>query len=352
MSGPKQHYIPQFLLRAFGKKGKGKAVQVTVYTGEGRVYPTATEGAGAERFFYSDPVEDDGAETLDDKITAYESEIAPALSEFRGGPPGELPDSEKVAEVVVHLCVRPAHLRNSYASAAGQLLEDLEHAVADKEQASAIFGFGGAEPAGLMREHLDKAYEENRVLFQTMGISKPVFRQFANAKLDREFEGLVPMMRDVLSKTREQTGEAAKKGHARALEQTLAPPQRRDALARLTWRVEEAAGDPLILPDCIAIAYSAGADCQPLVYTENEEIERVAMPLDPGRLLVGLAEDTVAPDFEAINECFAACSWDYFIARDKNPELELLIPRIGEKTREIHDDVVGSAIGQLKKPSE
>jgi hypothetical protein len=56
LSGRKQHYIPKFLLRAFGRRGKGKTIQITVYSKKRGVFTTSLEGAAAERDFYSAPM--------------------------------------------------------------------------------------------------------------------------------------------------------------------------------------------------------------------------------------------------------------------------------------------------------
>lgn len=44
------------------------------------------------------------------------------------------------------------------------------------------------------------------------------------------------------------------------------------------------------------------------------------MPLSSDRLLVGSRSNTVAPT-DGMNEAFAACSWDFFVARDRTAEL-------------------------------
>jgi hypothetical protein len=110
MSGLKQHYIPQSLLRGFGKQGKGKSVQVTVYSRDRGVFTTATGGVAARRYFYSQLADGVGVETLDDRITAFETRLAKILVEFRGVVPGHTVDATKAAEVVTHLCARQAHL--------------------------------------------------------------------------------------------------------------------------------------------------------------------------------------------------------------------------------------------------
>ncbi len=47
---------------------------------------------------------------------------------------------------------------------------------------------------------------------------------------------------------------------------------------------------------------------------------------------------------ETMNEASVACSWDCFIARDRIPEFQQLVARIGERTRELGDEAVRSAL--------
>ena len=54
MSGRKQHFIPQSLLRGFGRVSKGTKIQVIVYTYERDIFTAATDGIAAEREFYSE----------------------------------------------------------------------------------------------------------------------------------------------------------------------------------------------------------------------------------------------------------------------------------------------------------
>lgn len=104
MSGRKQHFIPQSLLKGFGRTGKGDKVQVIVYSHDHGIFPAATEGVAAQREFYSKlAVEGD---TLDDKITAYETPLAETLSALRNLGDGEIADKQSASEFVTHLVVR------------------------------------------------------------------------------------------------------------------------------------------------------------------------------------------------------------------------------------------------------
>ncbi len=51
---------------------------------------------------------------------------------------------------------------------------------------------------------------------------------------------------------------------------------------------------------------------------------------------------------QMMNKVSVACSWNCFIARDRSPEFEQLVSSIGERTRELIDDMVGAAFEEYE----
>ena len=113
MSGRKQHYIPQCLLRGFEASRSGKGPQVVVLRRGREPYLSSIEDVAAKRNFYSE-LSHDGRKTLDDLITVYESRLGSILTELRASEPGALVDSSLAAELVTHLTVRSAFLRGVF----------------------------------------------------------------------------------------------------------------------------------------------------------------------------------------------------------------------------------------------
>jgi hypothetical protein len=120
MSGRKQHYIPQFAMRGFAAKGRGKHKLVKVYKRD-RTFLSSTEGIGAEREFYS-KLSDDPYDTLDDIITDAESEYAEIHQSLLNADQGNALDSTSIARLVCHLSVRGNNLRDSLAVLASKCL--------------------------------------------------------------------------------------------------------------------------------------------------------------------------------------------------------------------------------------
>ena len=172
MSGRKQHFIPQSLLKGFGQLGKGEKVQVVAYTYEHGTFSAATDGVAAEREFYSKLAVEGEGETLDDKITTYETSLAQTLTELRSLDDGESADTAKASEFVTHLVVRNDHLRKFISSAATDLVNGISDAIADQDLAKALLGLGGETPSPMVSEQLDKMYGENATLFAMLGVSQ------------------------------------------------------------------------------------------------------------------------------------------------------------------------------------
>jgi hypothetical protein len=351
VSGRKQHYIPQSLLRGFGRQGKGKAVQVTVYTKDQGVFTTSTGGVAAKRYFYSELAANTDVENLDNKITAYETKLAKVLAEFRATAPGGAVGAAKAAEAVTHLCVRQAHLRNSFASGAGQLISAMGDLFGDKERTRKLMGIDAQTPDKIFQGEIDKSYEQWRPQLSQAGFTKHKFQQLAFAKMKSEFESDFPnyssLFQSVIDQLQGQTEKMARQGQIRALGRSLAPESRIKYLKQLAWRIEAGSTCGFVLPDCVAISWSAEEGYQPFVYS-GKGAAAVFMPLSHDRLLVGELGEAIGSAPELTNKISAACSWDCFIARDRNPELEQLAPGIGELTRELIQKAVASAFEEYR----
>ena len=115
MSGSKQHFIPQSLLKGFGLK-RGKSTLVVSYTYDRGIFMPATDGIAAERNFYSELRVEGGEETLDDRITYYETPLATVLTDLWALGDGEDADPRKAAEFVTHLAIRNDNFRKAVTS--------------------------------------------------------------------------------------------------------------------------------------------------------------------------------------------------------------------------------------------
>jgi hypothetical protein len=128
MSGRKQHYIPQVLLRGFSANPDAKAPTIFVYSRDRGFYRTNTKDTAAEREFYS--AVNPGSVTLDDDITAYENILSGQLGVLKASGVN-LVDGTLAASVIVHLAIRNDHTRKAFTQTAGQLISGLRDMLTD-----------------------------------------------------------------------------------------------------------------------------------------------------------------------------------------------------------------------------
>lgn len=345
MAGRKQHHIPQSLLRGFGKKGSGKSILVTVYNRDGRIFITSTTGVAAKRDFYSEP---SAGTTLDDKITDFEQTLGPILDGLREHPLGAPVEPNIAAEFVSHLTIRPAHLRDSFASATSDLLDKAEERFTNVDWLREQLGLDEDKPSGIVLDEFEKLYETYRPQLLAIGITKEDFveRLFPIAKLlfvQNAPQGIAELQ-SVLGALQPKLGSMVEAGHRNALHQTLTPEPRVSALEDLSWTVQESPKTALVLPDCVALGQT-DEGWAPLVHSSNN-LSAVILPIESRRALVGAPSNLSLPP--AINAISAQCSWDFFVARDELPEYERLVLTIGEITRAAFDGMVSDTFDEIE----
>lgn len=352
MSGSKQHFIPQSLLKSFGT-AKGAKTQVVVYGFERGIFTAATDGIGAERHFYSELGVEGGEDTLDDRITDYEQSFPKILAALRGAADGAAVDTPTAAEFVTHLAVRNDHFRKSAATGGAKLIEGMSDALADEDRAKAILGVAGDEPSEMFAGELAKLWQQYGPIFQTLDMTEAQFNALAFSAVKENFSGfhgqmaepLAAAFKDMLPKLPEVAATAQK----RSLDAGLSPPLRVEKMSELDWHVERRAA-ALILPDCVAIAIDAAGETLPLMFADFNTIATIFMPLSSDRLLVGSKGAARAP-LPDLNPLGARCSWDFFVASERTPELDALRPLLrtrvtaylGDTVTEVLDEAAGAS---------
>jgi len=343
VAGTNQHYIPQSLLRAFGKQGKGKEVQVAVYTRQ-KNFVTSTRGAAAQRYFYSE-LSADSTRTLDDRITEeYEPRINFILAQLHQQAIATPVDAAQAAELIAHLCVRTAQMRESFTHGTSQLLSGAIELFNEPDTRWKLMGLDNPEPSGVVLEELNKLYDQMNL--GSMGIPRPLFLKRGyeemKAQIRKNSVIMAPIMEHAKTLTKGLAGVAAA-GQKRALAEEAAPEQRIAALATLSWSLQDF-GDDLILPDCVAVDGSTREDCRAFVYRANEELRHVLMPVSRRRLLVGSRGIPSEVTAGLANLMFAVCSWQFFIAHDRAPASDALALLIGSATKTWFDAEISAAL--------
>lgn len=343
MAGRKQHYLPQHLLRGFEASKAGKKIQVVVYKKDAPPYTTSTEGVAAQRDFYSQP--GDGViDTLDDMITAFESNtFIPFLDQARTVLPSARLDAVSAASAVVHLVVRAAHLRGSFAHFAQKMFTKFGGILNDPELVRKFIDIDSTSQKSLLSEEIQKAFKALPIEDLPLK-ERVIFEKMVRFRVREKFDALMlesaPVLREQLSMLEGALPEMAGRGHTQALQKSLAPAVRIEALKRLHWKV--LAVEPpnnFVLPDCAAISSNASGQIQPVAMSSNEEIAWVAMPISAKQVLVGYA-DQEPPMLSNLNEHFAKCSLEFFVSSTLHSDVEVLASLIGETLEVMTHDLI------------
>lgn len=331
MAGRKQHYIPRSFLRGFLSHKKKASEYVWVFPKGRPPYNPEIAGVSSERHFYSE-LPTDGQETLDGKITEYEYRFGEILSQLRETPPGDAVAPELAAEVIVHLIVRSAEMRNSLSDGLKGVLAKAFSIVTRPGGIRDLVGLESAEPDARFQSMMAKFIAGDRNL-QSLGLPEQLLTRvafiIAKEAVPRDLE-VDPAITSRLAVMHHHAETFTRELHNKTLSKDLLPPERLAALTPLRWRVVNQ--PDLVLPDCLALGFKEDMTPQPLA-TMGETFVTVAMPLTKDLLLIGQRED--APMFfpEVFNLCATACSHDYFIASANTAENIEFAGRIGVWSR-------------------
>jgi hypothetical protein len=351
LAGRKQHYIPQSVQRAFEARHTGLKTQVYVYPKGRAPYLTSTEGAAAERDFYSTP-QPNSKNTLDDLITDFESdELNQSLNELRSVEHGPV-DPAMASLVIAHLTLRTAHLRGTFDSVFQSVFDQMASAVDKTESVRKLVGIDSpsdnrlkeAIRSELSAVGLDALTQDDRNTIERM-ISFRLRERF-----DALFENTKDAVKGGLAQMMSQAPHTVANTHKRVLSESLVSSVRYQALLKLQWQVVAAdtSDRRFMLPDCVAIGKTAVADdFLPLAMLGSEDIATVVMPVSPQRLLVGGSRPVPQ---ETLNCAFAGCSLKFFISSRQDGDMDKAAPHIGAFAASMNLDLFEDAFEPNPEP--
>lgn len=340
MAGRKQHFIPQALQRGFGV-AKGKKTQVYVFKKGQKPYHSSTEGVAAQRDFYSEPSDN---QSLDDKITIYESTIlAPAVAALRETPTGPI-DSHVAAAVVVHLSIRSAFVRGSFSAFVTEILDYFVDAMRSDQTARALL-----EVDSLKAESTLIKLIEEEILAQFGAIPESGRNALAKLAHFRAREKFPKVFPDLAAMVLQQFGilldkipEIIVSGHSKALERDLVPALRVERLKAMNWQI--IAAEPpthFVLPDCLAVGSKTSdfQEMEPYSLLSDDELAGVVMPICSHKVLVGCFGN---PELDpvSLNRSFAQCSLDFFISSQADVQTAETAQLIGSTVAKYVDSLV------------
>lgn len=347
MSGAKQHYIPQFLLRNFGERRGNKPSRVFVYPRGQRVFRTATSNIAAERHFYSGPSAN-GESTLDDEITNFENRITTTLDMVLNSPPTGNLNPEPIAEAVTHLCIRQASFRSIMSQAMEKIADIANTTFTDEKKSWKAFGLDKDRATGQILKGFEELYDNHSLALKGRGFfTKEAFVEHAFDWTKKNFKQNITNQKTevdtILAEVARFAAQAPREAHIKALKKGLAPTPRAEKLAKLRWRLVRFEAGSLVLPDCIAIGLHHSGLAEPLLFSTDPDF--VVMPLRHDVIVIGETDAEASPfSHEWIDRAFAKCSWDFFIARSEAPLFTEIQASIGSGTEDklntMFDDII------------
>ena len=307
--------------------------------------PVSRSDAAATRDFYSKPATT-GAPTLDDLITEYEKELKFHVEDARVVPTGDTLPPHLISEIVAHLTMRAAYLREFIEAGASELvssintlihrpteiLESMElpkHSVPSKFEAMAIEQFEQHLLSSLTtvtpRAIVRLLYQATREDFDLL--QKAASREFT-AFLER-FQGEFRMMPQSV--------------HVQVLGKDLVPAPRKAKLEEFQWRVVNFPSRDAVLPDCVAIAEDAEG-WGPYMLAENKSMTRVVIPLNSSKLAVGSAANDWEEVTEIYNQTARESCFTFYLQNRREEMTESHLAELGGPARAKIEGITSSAV--------
>jgi hypothetical protein len=355
MSGRKQHFIPQFLLRQFAadEVRKTKSIRVWVHPAEGNPYLTATEGVAAQRHFYSD-VRDDGVETLDDIITRYEGRFASLLRSITDLPVGGTVDASHAAEVVSHLAIRNAHLRHGVSALVQGIAEIAVEAFGSNENLTRHLGLNELLPGstfdkyfndrlGDLPPELTSSFPEGLVRLMAFALARENIGHVADSQVEMLFQVLRGFSMGVGAEIRDVHNQTLGKGDLEIPHGFITASPIKE------WTIIEPS-ESVILPDCAAIGIKEGGESGPLLFSGGKELRCVILPISASKVLVGRSLSYGWPSPQILNELAAESSDKFFVSSVNSHRTRTLQERMGTASSRMFAELITLASGVLDPP--
>jgi hypothetical protein len=352
MAGAFQHHIPQSLLRGFRVPGGSKKKSKVWFFENGRAPRLElVKDIGGELYFYSE-LPTDGAKTLDDKITDYETVFDRYFRQLKATPPGQAVDPRQASEVVAHLTIRNAHLRQIFSLGLESIYSGSANLFGNEVNLRPILGVDDKTPSKKLREAVDEQIAQNPQL-SSSGVPARVLYQIVQMALQENFNQLftdqIPQFITMLSQIASDAPRLAREAHNNALETVATPDGRIQLLEVLSWSVQTASDISFILPDCVALGLDKKNGLQSLMGADLKDVEAVLMPLSPKKILVGFRPGAPLPNLQDFNRAAAASSNSFFVAECECEKFKEFQTSITASTSHFMEETMGAAFGQFAK---
>ncbi len=348
MAGKNQHYIPQFILKKFGSRSKGKSSQVFLFEKGKETFKASTTGVAASRYFYSDLTEMGSQENLDAKITAFENEISQDWANFLANVSETPVDAEMSAKCLAHLAFRQALMRDVFYLAYKHALTNIIKIYSTKEGLISQLTAPTQNGVSVFRNELAQKFEPYS---KELAIRNITTDDIENMGLEYIKNNINVFMAQVLSvfekfldKKFFDASSLLANAHNKVLSKSLYLEKHYEYLIKFQWSIRHFINTEFILPDCVSINFSKEFKPIPLALCDVDELDLVVTPLSSHSLLIGKknAHSTCAIEISLLNTHFSKCCSRFFIAKSRTAEFETLKKNIGDAI----EDLISSSFSQ------
>lgn len=330
MSGRKQHFIPQMLLRQFATDDarKIKSVQVWVLPKSGDPYRSATEGVAAQRHFYSELSEE---VTLDDIITQYEDRFGSLLEILTDTTSNSEASADVAKEFVSHLVMRNANLRDGLERTMRGVFDVAVDTFGDAKKMRAHIGLDALRPGKNFDKYFaDKAEQlPDEIRGYPPGLVRLMAFSAARENIDTVLKSSVDIMVEAIAQVSGTLKKETRDVHNRILENSPVSTGFVDASGISNWLVMESE-ERLVLADCVAVGINEQGSASPLIFTSGKTLSQIFLPLSKHKVLVGRRPGYGWPEIERFNEMSARCSDRFFVASECSDQTTALVQNMGE----------------------
>jgi len=301
------------------------------------------DSVGTDEFFYSEPSAN-GEDTLDDRITTYESErLGVLLHNLKKALATAEPAPQEAAEIVAHFAVRSGHFRRVMTGGMTALGHGAVALFVQPEVMFRLFGFDKEKPTERFINFVQEMWDDHPKL-EEIGIPKAVVTRMVFA-LGREYFGsnwsqVAESIKAFGDHMAAHVGFVVRDAHNKALAEDFLGGARKKVLETFVWELVDVPPPGVILPDCGVIAIIATGEPLPLMMADLDKLVGVVAPISSRRLLLGRKHSENPFDMEAINRQLAACSDEFFIAASDAREFVALLDQISRRSRVVIDEAL------------
>jgi hypothetical protein len=317
MTGKRQHFLPQFLLKGFYSRIKGKEVHVYVFNKGKNPFEVNTKKIAVENCF--NECDDMNA---DIEITKKEPGFAQLIENIKGRKRVDFDSTEGVVRFVSHLAARTKHVRRSIDTSSRYLAERVEDNVGRTD---------------FIDRMVDEYLEKNNIKIQ--GIRRAKLLQLKRA-ICKQIKDQVP---EFFSAMQRKISSEIERGQIEVMASEPEFSARIEKYKKLHWYVKEYKDTKLILGDMGPVG--VGDDGQFVPSFFDDVSKYVFLPISSSLLLIGETDDSfINIGANDLNVAISSLCVDFFVAAEKSELTMRYFSGIGVKSNLLHKEQIDSAV--------